>query len=463
MQRSLYRHNDLVRVLAPRSIAVVGASPTPGTLGYRTIQNLARFAGRIHLVNGRHQEILGRPCHPDLESLPEVPDCVVLAIPREATEQAVEECARLGAGGVVIFASGYAEMGTEDRVSAQQRLQHIAGESALRVIGPNCTGFANHVIGVTAGFAEFAESTVRSAAVGLITQSGALGLALSQAAVHGVSFSHVLTCGNSCDVDVADLISFLADDPACSAIACQFEGLSDPARLIEAAERARAAGKPLVMCKIGKGATGRSAVAFHTATEPGDAVRYRDSLSNAGAILVEHFDALVETAGFFAKFPRPLQPDAGGLAILSSTGGGAIIVADCADECGVPLPQPGEDTLAILRKHIPDFGAARNPCDATAQATRYPDTLLQSAKALLQDPAFGVLLIPLSRVHNVQLFLDIGKLGREAGKPVGIVWLSQWLEGPGIADLEADPGLFIFRSARNCLSAIASWRAMPPR
>lgn len=209
MQRSLYRHHDLVRALAPRSIAVVGASPTPGTLGYRTIRNLARFTGAIHLVNGRHQEILGRPCHPDLKSLPEVPDCVVLAIPGEATEQAVEECARLGAGGAVIFASGYAEMGTEERIAAQQRLQRIAHESGLRIIGPNCTGFANHVIGATAGFAEFAESTVRSAAVGLITQSGALGLALSQAAVHGVSFSHVLTCGNSCDVDVADLVSFL--------------------------------------------------------------------------------------------------------------------------------------------------------------------------------------------------------------------------------------------------------------
>ena len=460
MQRSPYRHAELVRTLAPRSIAVVGASSTPGTLGYRTIQNLARFGGGIYLVNGRHREILGRPCYPDLGSLPEVPDCVVLAIPRESTEQAVRDCARIGAGGVVIFASGYAEMGGEERIAAQQRLQAIARESGLRIIGPNCTGFANHVIGVTAGFAEFAESAVRSAAVGLITQSGALGLALSQAALHGVSFSHVLTCGNSCDVDVADLISFLAEDPSCSAIACQFEGLSDPSRLIEAARRAKSAGKALIACKIGKGEAGRSAVAFHTATDPGSADVYSQSLSNAGAVMVDRFDALVETAAFFSKFNRTNR---GGLAILSSTGGGAIIVADEADEVGVPLPQPAEGTVAILRKHIPDFGAARNPCDATAQATRYPDSLLQCAKALLDDPAYGMLLIPLSRVHNVELFLEIGKLGRHAGKPVGIVWLSQWLEGPGIADLEADPGLFVFRSAQNCLAAVAAWRNLAPQ
>jgi acyl-CoA synthetase (NDP forming) len=460
MQRNLYRHKDLVRALAPRSIAVVGASPTPGSLGYRTIQNLARFGGGIHLVNARHREILGRPCVPDLDSLPEVPDCVVLAIPREATEQAIEECARLGVGGAVIFASGYAEMGGEERIAAQQRLQRIARESGLRIIGPNCTGFANNVIGVTAGFAEFAESTVRGAAVGLITQSGALGLALSQAAVHGVSFSHVLTCGNSCDVDVADLISFLAEDPSCSAIACQFEGLSDPARLFEAAGRARSAGKPLIACKIGKGDAGRSAVAFHTATDPGAATQYSQSLSNAGAVMVDRFDALVETAAFFSKFNRTNR---GGVAILSSTGGGAIIVADHAEEVGVPLPQPSEGTVAVLRKHIPDFGSARNPCDATAQATRYPDSLLQCAKALLEDPAYGMLLIPLSRVHNVELFLEIGKLGRDAAKPVGIVWLSQWLEGPGIADLEADPGLFVFRSAQNCLAAVAAWRNLAPQ
>lgn len=463
MQRRAYRHDELVRVLAPQSIAVVGASPTPGTLGFRTIHNLARFGGAIYLVNGRHREILGRPCYPDLDSLPEVPDCVVLAIPRESTEQSVRDCARIGAGGVVLFASGYAEMGTADRIAAQQSLEAIARESGLRIIGPNCTGFANHAIALTAGFAEFAESTVRSAAVGLITQSGALGLALSQAAVHGVSFSHVLTCGNSCDVDVADLVGYLAEDPFCSAIACQFEGLSDPARMVDAARRAKAAGKPLIVCKIGKGETGRSAVAFHTATEPGDAVLYRESLLNAGAVLVDRFDALVETAAFFSKFPRSNResnPD--GLAILSSTGGGAIMVADEADEAGVPMPQPGESTLAILHGHIPDFGAARNPCDATAQATRYPDSLLQCAKALLADPAYGMLLIPLSRVHNVQLFLDIGQLGHAAGRPVCIVWLSQWLEGPGIADLEAHPGLSVFRSAHSCLAAVAAWRAMTP-
>jgi acetyl-CoA synthetase len=453
--RPLYRRSDLERALAPRSIAIVGASERPGSLGLRTAKNLERYAGRVHYVNAQYTALLGKPCHASLAALPEVPDCAVLAIPKAGVEAAVAECARLGVGAAVLFAGGYAETGTDEGRQAQQRLIDIAAPAGLRLVGPNSTGLANFVTGAHAAFAEFAPSTPRaSGTVGLITQSGALGLAVSAAANTGTTFSHVLTCGNSCDVDVADYVAWLAEEPSCQSIACVFEGLREPAHLVEAAKLARENGKPLVVAMLGESEAGRVAARLHTATAVEERGALKKALESAGACLVP-FAHLVETASFFAKAPSPATP--AGVAVLTSTGGGAILVADALEASGVPLPQPGAEAMRTLEQAVPAYGARRNPCDMTANATSNHAMVDACARALLADPAYSALVLPVSRAINVPMFQALGEEARRLGKTVCVVWLSGWLDGPGTKDFEADPNLALFRSPQACARAIGTW------
>jgi len=244
--RPVYRRADLIRLLAPTSIAVVGASPNPDSFAGRTVGNLDGFRGRLWRVNSRYERIGDEVCYPSLQALPEAPDCVVVAIAKERVEPIIDEAIAAGAGGAIVFASGYAETGKTEDIALQQRLATRVAGSPLRLIGPNCIGIANVPLGLSASFMftpRFLAPT--RPALGLVSQSGALGFALAQASERGVAFSHLLTAGNSADVDVADEVAYLAEDPACSAIVCLFEGMADPGRMFEAADLARAAGKPL--------------------------------------------------------------------------------------------------------------------------------------------------------------------------------------------------------------------------
>jgi acetyl-CoA synthetase len=445
----------LDRLLKPSSVALVGASANPRSLGGRTLANLRGFPGRLYLVNPNQAEIDGLPCHGLVSALPEPVDCVVLAIPSESVESVVRECAGARAGAVVVLASGYAETGTQQGEQAQQRLAHIAAEAGMRIVGPNCVGVASHVHGVHAAFAEFPKPHAGAdRTVGLVSQSGAVALALSQAAERGVSFSHVLTCGNSCDVDVADYVAFLADESSCNAIALAFEGLRDPARLQPAIERARARAKPVAICRLGTSPAGREAVRFHTGTDPGPASLLEFVRGMPGVAVVDRVEALIDTAVFLAKAP---PPNRAGVAVLSGSGGTGILSVDAAMRWGVATPQPGAATTARLAAAIPYFGSPRNPCDVTAQATRNPESLLACAEALLDDPAYGALVIPWGRSQSPALLPSIGALGAARGKPVCIVWMSQLLESGVTQQIEQNGTLTLFRSLDQCFAAISAW------
>ncbi len=456
-RRPVYRQADLSRLLAPRSIAVVGASPNRGNFAGRTLDNLAGFRGPIHLVNARYDRIGDQPCFPSLSALPQPPDCVVVAIARDGVDGVIDDAIAADAGGVIVYASGFAETGKPERIEQQRRLTAKVAASRLRMIGPNCIGVVNVGLGMAASFMflpQFVPGTSRS--IGLVSQSGALGFALAQAAARGVAFSHVLTSGNSADVDVADEIAYLAEDPGCAAIACVFEGMPDPTRLFEAADIAWSAGKPLIMFKIAVGEQGAAAALSHTGSLAGSRAAYDAAFRRHGIIAVDSFEALIETASFFAKAPAP---KAEGVAVIATSGGAAIIAADVAERHGVSLPQPHPATTAVLAAEIPEFGSARNPCDVTAQVLSNPDSLARCAGSLLQDPAYGILLYPVVYANETsagrQPMFD--RLAADAGKLVGLVWLSQWLEGPGAATAEAHPNLVMFHSMDRAFATLAHW------
>src|SRR5690606_11671185 len=366
-------------------------------------------------------------------------------------------CARKGVGGLVIFASGYAEVGTAERIAQQQRLTAMAEEHGMPIIGPNCIGIVNTSVGAVLTFSgapNFGKPGER--AIGLISQSGALAFAMAQAVEHGVQFSHVMTSGNACDVDVADQVAYLAHDPNCHAIACLFEGMAAPTRLLEAARMAQQAGKPLVIFKIASSEQGATAAASHTGSLAGSDAVYRAALERLGVVVVNDFEALVETTSFFAKAP---PPKATGAAVVASSGGGAIMCADKGEQHGVPLPQPAEVTREILLRHIPDFGSARNPCDVTAQVLNVPESFVACTDALLADPAFGALVYPAVFAYAVAnaRIEALGRVAAQHGKISCAVWTNEWLEGPGARAAEENPNVALFRSMGRCFATLHAW------
>lgn len=358
-RRRIFRHKDLSRLFNPRSIAIVGASANPMSLGSRTAWHLQQFNGPVLQVNPRHDRIGEQPCYPTIASLPQTPDCVVITVPREAVEEAVTQCADRGVGGVVIYAAGYAETGLPERIAMQERLTAIASASGMKILGPNCLGFVNFPHNVIVSFSkgDITRETGHSAGVGVVSQSGAVGFALFQGSRRGVAMSHVIASGNSCSLDLADEIAYLAEEPECRAIVCVLEGLADPARLIEAGEIAWAADKPLIVCKLGTGEKGAAAALSHSGSLAGSIDAYRAAFERAGIIMLNDLEVLVETASFFAKAPR--RPATHGVAVVAISGGAAVSSTDKAENHGVPMPQPAAQTIAGLKAIIPEFGSAQ--------------------------------------------------------------------------------------------------------
>ncbi len=456
-RRTPYRPDQMARLIQPRSVAMIGVSEREAAFGNRVVANLGAFDGRTYLVNAKYPALAGRPCFPSVDALPETPDCVVIAVGREAVEPIVAQCAARGVGAVIVLASGYAETAKPERVAAQSRLAAIARAADMRLLGPNTIGLVNYAVGAGLTFSGMPDrAPLRPHAIGIVSQSGSIGFSLAQGMMRGVSVSHVLAAGNSCDVDVADHVAYLASDPACRAIACVFEGMAHPVRMIAAAELAWQADKPLVLYKMATGAAGARAALSHTGSLAGSEAAYRAAFARAGVVQVDTLEALVEATAFLAKAP---PPRARGVAVIATSGGAAIMAADKAERHGVALPQPGPNAAAVLTARVPEYGSTRNPCDVTAQVITEPGGLLACTDALLADPAYGALVTSHAYAYapataRLPVF---SQAAAQHGKIVCNVWAPEWLGGPGAFETEIDPHLALFHSMDRCFAALAAW------
>jgi len=459
MRHRAYSRAELARLVEPRSIAVVGASAREGAFGARVLENLAHYSGELYPVNDRYPRIGLLECYPSLKALPQRPDCVVIAVPREGVEPVIDEAAALGVGGAVVFSSGFGEVRAAEWHATQARIVRRARAAGLRMLGPNCMGFVNQSLRAGLTFIpEYARMPHRAGPVGIVSQSGALGYAVAQAAERGAGFSHFFSAGNSADVDVADLVSYLAEAPECRSIALVLEGIGNAQRLLDSGDRAWRAGKPVVVYKIATGEAGAAAARSHTGSIAGSQAANRALFERCGFVQVGELEALFETARFFARAGRPLGS---GVAVVSGSGGAGVIAADMAERHGVPMPQPRAHTLEKLRGIVPEFGAARNPCDPTGQVLNNPESFKQCCTALLDDDQYGALVIPLGvalRGAGAERVVQIRELAAQYDKPICTVWISEWLQGPGSADYEDEPKATLFRSMDRCFAAIAAWQ-----
>ncbi|WP_291379440.1 MULTISPECIES: acetate--CoA ligase family protein [Achromobacter] len=385
--------SSLSRLFDPQGIAIVGASATPGKIGAMPVSLLLQhgYGGRIVPVNPRADTIAGLPAVPGLDALDADIDLAILAVPAAHAAQALERARPGQVGAAVVFTSGFSETGAQG-AAEQDRLCAIARERGIRLLGPNCLGFMNVRRNVYATFSPApANGVVAAGGIGMVTQSGAFGAyAYSMARERGLGLSHWISTGNEADIDVADCIEWLAGDPHTRVIMAYMEGCRDGAKLRRALSAARAAGKPVVVTKIGRTQAGAQAAASHTAALAGDDAVYDALFRQYGALRARTIEEFFNLGYALDTWKQP--PQGRRLGIFTISGGVGALMADEAADSGLTLPEPADDAQARLLERVP-FASGRNPVDVTGQAVSEPGLLLATADDMLADGRYDALAV----------------------------------------------------------------------
>ena len=385
------------KMLNPRSIAVVGASPKGG-YGGRLLNAVLKAKERIRIypVNPNYDEIAGVKSYRSVADLPEAPDLVGVVVPYNKVLDVLQECHKKGAGSAVIISAGFAERATDAGRQLQLQVGAFARQSGLRITGPNCLGVANvrEDIWATASSRTLGGLTGH---IGLVCQSGAtaFGPFLLRAVDGGIGLSHIISTGNETDLDFADFARYLIDDPGTRVIAGFVEGFKDVNKFIAMAEVAAERGKPIVLIKIGRSESGARAARSHTAALTGADALYEAVFRQYGVIRVRDYDELLETSHLLAHNRKPKKA---GIAVVSHSGGISSLTADMLGQAGLNLPPLGDRARDGINGILKDFGWAANPADVTgfARGEHFP----QIMDYMIGEPDVGTLVIASAGAGN---------------------------------------------------------------
>ena len=373
------------RLLRPRSVAIVGASPDRGSIGANALENLllAGYQGDIYLVSRSRKEINGRLCVPSIDDLPLGIDAVVLVVPEAVVVDSVAACARRQAGSAVVFASGFAETGGEGKAK-QDRLAAIALESGLMLLGPNCIGFRNFADGVALTFEPVTEPVpTHKAGAAVIAQSGAMTSNLRLALLaKGVPITCAISTGNEANLGVEDFLADCLDRPGNRLFALFIEQVRRPALFLELVRRARHEGKPIVLLHPGRTASARETAKSHTGAFAGDYQVMRAVLQHEGVVLVDTMDELFDVTTLLARWPEPSPLPVGA---ISNSGAFRGIAHDFCSDLGLPLANLTAETKAKLEAMLPAYATIDNPLDITTVGLANPRIFGDTAQAVLDD------------------------------------------------------------------------------
>lgn len=381
--------NAIERLLKPRSVAIVGASASPGALGASTIANLDRmnYSGDVYLINPKRDEIGGRRCLNSINDLPLGVDAAVLAIPRAAVLDTVRALARRQVGAAVIFSAGFAE-GGEEGIAEQRELARIAAESGMIIEGPNCLGLVNYVDNVALTFVETPSIPLGDRpGIGIVSQSGAMAAVLGvMLTSRELGLSYSVSTGNEAASGVEDYVEHLLDDDQTTVIGMIVEQFRQPKRFIELAERARERGKHIALLHPGRSNAARESAATHTGAMAGDYQVMRVLVERAGVIVADSLEQLSDILELSSRCPA--LPSRGS-AVITESGAFKALTLDLCELIGLPLPALTNDSSPQLRSAMPSFVPVSNPLDLTAQALVDPDLYRRTLAALLDDQRFG--------------------------------------------------------------------------
>jgi len=378
--------SSLERLFVPQSIALVGATER-SIWSIAAMGNLKRFgyAGRVHLVNPKGGTIFGRPAATSCAATGEEIDAALLMVPESKMIEVFQDLRAARVGGVVILSAGFAETG-EAGAERQRQIAAAAREAGIRIIGPNCLGFANFAASTPIWTTPLRKHAA-GGAVAVVSQSGALASQLEQFAYQQrVGLTHMISTGNEADVTVADAIEYLAAQPEPRAIALFLESVRNPAHFERAIAAASAAGKAVVVLKVGTSEATAKAAQAHTGSLVGNDRVFDALCQRLGMARVRSLEELVVSADLFARL-GPVQRQ--GLALVAMSGGLCEIATDQAEAEGVNLSKLGDDTLAALRAALPALATPSNPLDVTGAAMLEPELVTRSIAAVAADPGVG--------------------------------------------------------------------------
>lgn len=389
-----------------QGVAVVGASDDITKIGGRPVHLLRKYgyAGPIYPVNPKGGTVQGLQAYASILDTPAAPELAILAVPVEATLAAVQDCAARGVRAVTVLTSGFAEAGP-DGLALQDRLVDVARRHGMRLLGPNCLGTVNVTDRLVGSFSIALEQALPpSGPVGIVSQSGNIGsFTMQSMAQRGMGVSRFMATGNEADVDVADGIAALAQDPATRLILCCMETCRDAGRLTAALDVARRERKPVVVLKIGATTAGQAAAASHTGALAGSDAVFDAVFRRHGALRVRSLEDLFQISHAASLLLPSRLPTTRAVTLVAASGGFGIMMADAMSEAGMTLPPLAAHTQERIRAAVPTAGT-NNPVDASAQMSSRPDILLKMLTALLEDPGQGtlVLLLALS-LYNPRL------------------------------------------------------------
>lgn len=374
--------------LDPRSIAVIGASADENKIGGRPIRylKLAGYGGPIYPINPTREVVQGLKAYPCLAAVDAEVDLVVIAVPAQDVLAAVQACVAKGVNGAMIFSSGFAEV-DEAGAELQARILHTARAGGVALLGPNCAGTFNTRTGLLATFTSgIVDKPPRVGSIAIVSQSGAFGIhTIVLAAERDLGLSLCLTSGNQADLDVAEALAYVAEDPHTEVIAVCIEGVRNPDQLLAAIDSARRKRKPVIVLKLGRSEAGARAAASHTASLAGSDAVFDAILRQNHVCRVRSIDELMDVA-YACSFKRyPVNDELG---IFTISGGVGILVADQAEEAGLKVTPMPAHAQAAIRELLP-FAAAGNPVDATAQVIQDPGLVGPMFDQLLSGGGYG--------------------------------------------------------------------------
>lgn len=448
-------------LLAPRSVAIVGASPRENTLGNNVVVNLRRFgyAGSIFPIHPSAPEVAGLRAYPAFAELPQPAECAVLAVPADKIAAALEEGAKHGLKAAVVFASGFAELGGEGR-ARQRELQELCTRTGIALCGPNCLGLVN-VKRRASLYSSGIPEGMREGGLAIVSHSGSACIALSTLGRFGLSY--LVSVGNAAVLDISDYLEYLADDSETKAVALFIETLRDPTGFARAMRAMHDAGKPVIALKVGRSAKGAAASAAHTGSLAGNWDAYQAYFRRHGVIAVDDFDELAESVELALKVRVPLQSD--GVAVIAVSGGETALVADLAERANVRLPELAPQTVARLRTVLPAFGSIGNPLDTTDRGVYDSQNVYSgSIRALADDPSVSLVAVVQDSSPGLstrgannyrRIAQTVADVAREIAKPVVFFNTAAGGLHPHVIEPFADTNVAVMQGARASLLAIS--------
>ncbi|MDZ7737065.1 MAG: bifunctional acetate--CoA ligase family protein/GNAT family N-acetyltransferase [Gammaproteobacteria bacterium] len=409
---------NLDSLLKPKSVALIGASENPESLGCLVYKNLlgGHFDGPIRAVNPKYDRVLDRPCYKDIDSLPEGPDLAVIATPAATVPAIISQLGERGTRAAIVLSAGFRE--DHNGGTLEQDLLDAAQPHGLRILGPNCVGLLLPNLGLNASFAHTDSLPGKLA---LISQSGALCTTIIDwAKSRGIGFSHFISLGNGSDVDFGDLLDYLGNEAATTGILLYIESINEARKFMSAA-RATARNKPVIVIKSGRVVEGARAATSHTGALAGSDDVFATAIHRAGMLRVYTIEDLF---GAVETLARARRVHGNRLAILTNGGGPGVLATDALISGSGQLAELGEQTINELDELLPANWSHGNPVDIIGDsgAERYVNAL----RILLGDKnhdAILIMLVPVAVIDNTEVARAITREIKQSKKPVFTCWM----------------------------------------